>query len=302
MIIPGLRTNGVLIPMKASSSNQLLARWTKDALDEAIAALQRSHGLDVSIYDACFLAKSLEKRRVAAEYDTVPTYLERLTQNPAEAEAVIRSLNINYSVFFRNPLTFALLEQMILPALADAKEMHGRTSIRIWSAGCAAGQEAWSIAMLLEELSVVRERPIPYSIIATDISNDALAQARRGIYSLAEVLNTPLKHIRTYFSVRDDACEIVPALRKHVDFSHYDLLDERSSSPAASIFGDFDLVICSNLLFYYDPEIRQRILGKVSHALSSGGYFVTGEAERDIVAKQETLRALMPLAAVFQKR
>ncbi len=288
--------------MTQRTSNQENPGWPKTALDEAIAALTRLHRLDVSIYDSNFLAKSLEKRRVAAEYETVSAYLERLTQSPAEADIFLRSLNINHSAFFRNPLTFALLEQLILPALVDAKKKSGQTGIRIWSAGCAAGQEAWSIAILLEQLAVAREQPIPYSIIATDVSNEALALARRGIYSATEVQNTPLKHTRTYFSVRGESYEIIAALRERVDFSFYDLLDENSSSPAASIYGDFDLVICSNLLFYYRSEIRQRILDKVCGAVNSGGYFVTGEAERDIVAKQETLRAVMPFAAVFQKR
>lgn len=284
------------------TSNQANPGWPKTAVNEAIAVLRCAHGLDAAIYDETFLAKSLDKRRMATACDTRSAYLKRLAQDRAEADSFLRSLNINHSAFFRNPLTFAVLEQLILPALVDAKEKSGQTGIRIWSAGCAAGQEAWSIAILLEELAVARERPIPYSIIATDLSSDALAQARRGIYSTTEMQNTPLKHTRTYFSMRGESYEITPALRERVDFSFYDLLDENSSSPAASIYGDFDLVICSNLLFYYRSEIRQHILNKVCRALSAGGYFVTGEAERDIVAKQETLRAVLPFAAVFQKR
>ena len=288
--------------MTQHASNLANPNWSKTALDEAIAVLRGAHGLDAAIYDETFLAKSLDKRRTATACDSSSAYLKRLAQDCTEADTFLRSLNINHSAFFRNTLTFALLEQLVLPALADAKEKSGQTGIRIWSAGCAAGQEAWSIAILLEELAVARERPIPYSIIATDVSDDALALAHRGIYSATEVQNAPLKHIRSYFSVLGESYEIDPALRKHVDFSFYDLLDENSSSPAAGIYGDFDLVICSNLLFYYRSEIRQRILDKVCRALSAGGYLVTGEAEKDIVAKQETLRPVMPFSAVFQKR
>lgn len=288
--------------MTKHASNQANPGWPKPDIDEAITVLRGTHGLDAAIYDETFLVKSLDKRRMATACDTSSAYLKRLAQDHAEADIFLRSLNINHSAFFRNTLTFALLEQLILPALVDAKEKSGQTGIRIWSAGCAAGQEAWSIAILLEELAIARERPIPYSIIATDVSSAALALARHGIYSATEVQNTPLKHIRTYFSVRGESYEIIPVLRERVDFSFYDLLDENSSSPAASIYGDFDLVICSNLLFYYRSEIRRRILDKVCRALSTGGYFVTGEAEKDIVAKHETLRPVMPFPAVFQKR
>lgn len=287
--------------MEQKSPIQIADQWPASALAEAISVLRRVHGLDAAIYDEVFLAKSLEKRRTARACDTISAYLNCLAHDRVEAEQLFRSLNINYSAFFRNPLTFALLERAVLPALVNAREKTGQSAIRIWSAACAAGQEAWSVAILLEDLAVARERQVLYEIIATDVSDDALTLARRGIYDLTEVQNTPLKHIHTHFSVHKESYAILPALKAHVDFSLYDLLDESSSSPAAGIYGDFDLVFCSNLLFYYRPEIRNRILDKVCRALSPGGYFVTGEAERDIVAKQKNLRATMPFAAVFQK-
>lgn len=288
--------------MSTNGPSQPLLLWSRAMLDEVIAVVRQLQGRDIAIYDESFLAKSLDKRRVAIGCETPSDYLTRLAQSREEAEAFLRSLNINYSAFFRNPLTFALLEQVILPALVDAKEKNGPSGIRIWSAGCATGQEAWSTAILLEELASVRECRISYRIIATDVADEALVLARQGIYNLTEVQNTPLKHVLKYFVAKGESYEIITPLRSGVDFSFYDLLDEHSSSPAASIYGDFDLVICSNLLFYYRPDIRQRILDKVCRALRHGGFFVTGEAERDIVAKQETLRAVMPLAAVFQKR
>jgi chemotaxis methyl-accepting protein methylase len=87
-----------------------------------------------------------------------------------------------------------------------------------------------------------------------------------------------------------------------LEFSVYDLLDEHSVCPADSLYGDLDLILCCNLLFYYKPDIRQRIIGKISRALSSDGFFVTGEAERDMVTKQEGFCPVAPASAIFQKR
>jgi chemotaxis methyl-accepting protein methylase len=270
-------------------------------LDLFIQAAHTSHGLDLSPFDEIFLAKALQGRLEATSAGTWALYLDRLAGDRAEAEALLQSLNIGYSEFFRNPLTFALLEQLVLPAIVAGKEKAGPGEIRIWSAGCAAGQEAYSIAILLEDLAAARQRPVPYRIIATDISVTALAAARKGIYDSAAVRNVRLKHVRDYFVAQGDEYAIAPRLRSRVDFSAYDLLDERSGCPPASLYGDFDLILCCNLLFYYRPDMRRRILDKLCGALSHGGYFVTGEAERAVLAEQAGLRAVAPPAAVFRK-
>lgn len=271
-------------------------------LDAIIQVLDGAHGLDISPYDKAFLAKSLEKRLTATGIKTAAAYGEYLGEHRAEADALFESLSIAYSVFFRDPLTFALIEQVILPSLVAAAEIAGRGEIRVWSAGCAAGQEAYSVAILLDELATVRCNPVAFRIFATDRSEAELAAARKGVYDVAAVQNVRLKHILGCFSTKGDSCKISSRIKDRVDFSSHDLLDERSASPSASIYGDFSLILCGNLLFYYRPEIRQRILNKVCRALSPGGYLVTGEAEGDIVARQRGLRAVTPSAVVFQKR
>jgi chemotaxis methyl-accepting protein methylase len=273
--------------------------WSRADLDELALAIRHTHGPDVSTYEASFLAKSLELRHAQAGCSSRAAYLQRLLVDRDEADLLLRSLNISYSAFFRNPLTFALLAQSVLPNLLDTADHAG---IRIWSAGCAAGQEAWSLAMQMDDLAAGREQPVPFRIIATDISDDALTRARRGIYDFAEVQNVPLKFARTYLVGDGDNYTIAPTLRKRVDFSAHDLLDAALSSPAASIYGDFDLVICSNVLFYYRSDIRQHIIDKLCQTLRPGGYFVTGEAEREIVVGRKELQTVSPSTAVFRRR
>ena len=262
-------------------------------LDDIIQAMAGSYGLDISWYEEEFLRKMIARRMAATGGGTVAAYGERMAGDRAEAEIFFYSLRIDHSDFFRNPLTFAVLGQLILPGLVEAKKKSGG-EIRVWSAGCASGQEAWSLAMLLEELAGA----VPYRIFATDLAEPEFAQA--GVYSAEAVGNVRTRHLREYFSRQGESFSVVPRLRARVDFSAYDLLDGSSSSPASSIYGGFDLILCCNVLFYYRNEARQRILHKASRALSPGGYFVTGEVERAMVLEHREFLAVLPPAAVFR--
>jgi len=271
-------------------------------LAPVIALMRQAHGRDLSLFDEAFLAKSLQRRLDGAGLAGWPAYLASLAHDDAEAQALFQSLNIGYSEFFRDPLAFALLEQVVLPQLAQEKDKSGQAGLRVWSAGCAAGQEAWSIAILLEELNTGRERPLPFRVFATDSVEAVLAEARGAAYDAASVQQLRLKHLRQYFTVTGNAYRISPVLKARVDFSVFDLLAEGTTSPVAAIYGDFDLIFCCNLLFYYRPEVRQRILDKIVRALRPGGYCVTGETEREIVVRQAGFHAVAPPVAVFQKR
>jgi len=273
-----------------------------EAVAALIVALEAAHGLDLSPYEESFLLKSVDRRLQATGLGCVAAYREHVVSDRAEAEVLRDSLRIAYTDFFRDPVAFALLEKQVLPALFAGKEQRGKRSLRVWSAGCATGQEAWSLALLLDELSGGRDQPFSYRIFATDLPGPALAQAASGVYPAEAVGNVRLRHLRGYFSPQGDSYAIVPRLRERVDFSTYDLLDEGSTSPTASIYGDFDLVLCCNLLFYYRPAVRQQVLDKLCRALAPGGYLVTGEAERDMVARQDGLQAVVPLSPVFQIR
>ena len=271
-----------------------------ESLEGFIRGMMSGQGLDISMYDESFLYASIRKRVVETGRRDVADYGAYLMENRAEADGFYRALCVGHSEFFRNPLTFAMLEQRILPTLMAEKKQAGHGEIRIWSAGCAAGQEAWSVAMLLEELGGAGEPPVPYRIFATDRSASELAVARGGVYSAEAVGNVRSRHLHDYFSPQGESFEVAARLRERVDFSCYDLLDAGSSSPDASIYGDFDLILCCNLLFYYRPEIRQQILGKLCRVLLPGGYFVTGEVERDTVTPQNDLRPVAMSAPVFQ--
>ncbi len=273
----------------------------KKDLQRMITVMNRVHGIDLSCYDDSVLSRSLETRCTETSSVTVDDYCKYLSGHREEADALSRSLQNSHSEFFRNPLTFALLESLVLPSLLKERQGTKGGSIRIWSAGCAAGEEAYSIAILLDKQVTASEQPVSYQIFATDISEDELARAKSGVYDVAKVQNVRLKHLYTYFHSCGDTYTVIPRLRDHIDFSRYNLLDKHSTSPPTSIYGNFDLIICANVLFYYRPEARQSILDKLHRSLIPGGYLVTGEAEREMVEQADDIYPVFRPAAVYRK-
>lgn len=270
-------------------------------LNEIIRTMDRVHGLDISGYEPSFLVRTIERRLHETGCDSAASYLaERLLGNLPEAEAFDRSLRVGYSVFFREPLTFALLESQVLPDLLERGRKTGRAGLRVWSAGCAGGQEAWSVAILLDELVASANRTTAWRIFATDLSEPDLSLARAGVYPAAALGNVRLRHIDACFTRQGDCHSVATRLREHVEFAVYDLLDTGTACPPMSIFGDFDLVLCCNVLIYYRPPQRRRIVEKLLGCLAPGGYLVTGEAERRLVASAGGILGTASPAPVFQ--
>ena len=259
--------------------------------------LLRLHGVDVSRYEKSFLDKALRKRLDDNHCASLEEYCVCLEQNNQEAGKLLGSLKISYSEFFRNPLTFAVLEQIILPALVLKKRKSKSKEIRVWSAACAAGQESYSLSMLLEELKTGGNE-ISYRIFATDQCEAQVNEARNGRYPAEALNNLNLKRVKQWITKRGDTYTVKPALKNYINFSVFDLFSEELCCPPESLFGDFDLVVCANLLFYYKSEYRKNILEKAEKCLADGGYLITGETERDILISNN-FREVFPKSAIF---
>jgi len=254
------------------------------AKSEIVLFVRNSLGIDLSVYDETFLLKSLQKRMTATACDTMADYYLFLRANQAETGTFVQSLNITYSEFFRDPLVFALLQQTILPDILRNKKKNGRKEIRIWSAACASGQEAYSLAILLDQLEAGKQYGVHCHIFATDISATEIEIAKTGVYAPSSLQNVPMKYMDQYFSREGDYYKIAAQLREAVDFSVYDLLDQETKSLPSSIIGDFDLVFCSNLLFYFKQNTQKLIMNKTIRNLAPGGFVVTGEVEKEILS------------------
>ena len=268
-------------------------------LDDTIRTIRDVYGKDLSCYETSFLSKAVRARMNIIHLTEAAAYPAYLSTHSDEVLSLIASLTITYSEFFRETLSFSVLEHFVLPGIVDSTG--GNSEIRIWSAGCAEGQEAYSLAILLDEIAAASSRKVRYRIFATDLSEQNTETARRGIYNFSALRNVTLGRMEKYFARMGDSYSIQPELRDHMDFSRHDLLDGRATVPAESIFGEFDLVLCRNLLFYYCHEIRNDILDRLHKSISPNGYLVTGEAERGEVEKHSGFKLIVPHSPVFRK-
>ncbi len=267
---------------------------------EIVQTIESIYRLDISMYDDAFLNQIVERRLLGTEIKNVSDYIQYLSNNSDEATILLRSLNINHTEFFRKPLTFAHLEQWILPRLIEGRS--DNRELRIWSAGCSSGQEAYSIAMLLENINLKKQKQSRYRIIATDISKSALLAAKKGEYNEKDIQMIRVMDLKEFFVKSGETYTVCDRLKKHVSFSTYNLLDNVSSYPQESIFGNFDLVVCSNILFYYKPHYQHSILKKMINSMDEYGYLIKGEAEKQIVEKYSDLYLVAPPSPIFKQR
>ena len=265
-----------------------------------VGILMSLHGIDLTKFDAYFLERSVRKRIKETHCASEAAYFNILENNKKEGIILLDSLNISYTDFFRNPLTFAVLERIILPSVILKRGNARQKEIRIWSAACAGGQEAYSLAMLMEEQINEGTNKLNYRIFVTDLKGPQVNAAQEGRYAANDLNNLNLNRVNQWFTRNGDTFTVKNELKKNIDFSVFDLFNDQLSCPPASIFGDFDLVICANILFYYRPEYQNKIIKKISDSMAQGGYLVTGETERDRLLKQNYIE-VFPQSCIFQR-
>jgi chemotaxis methyl-accepting protein methylase len=205
-------------------------------------------------------------------------YLDRLRRDPAELDCLIEAISINVTSFFRNPVFWEILAQSVVPALIEQKQATRSRELRIWSAGCASGEEAYSIAIVLHETLRDELSAWKTHIFGTDISEQVLKTAARGAYPRERMENTRLGILEHYFTCKDGVYEVLPFVRRMVWFSRDDLTSARLA-PVESIFGSFDLILCRNVLIYFARPLQNRVLEKLTRSMAAGGYLALGESE-----------------------
>lgn len=228
--------------------------------------LQENAGVDCSGYRDEYLKRRFEVRLRATNSETFGKYLTYLRRNPEEYKFMFNELTINYTMFLRDSDVYLYLEKTLLPKLFAAN------AVRIWSAGCATGEEPYSLAILVHKLLGQCSTNRHVSIIASDIDKDALEKAARGEYQKKQLngLSNPL--IDKYFTRRDDVYRVQDFIKEIIHFEQHDLMKE-------SIHKSLDLILCRNVMIYFSKESQQKIHMNFYEALREGGYFITGKSE-----------------------
>jgi len=272
-----------------------------DRLKKIEELLSEKYSSDISAYDEIVLDKTISGRMKDLSYNSSDAYLSYLTENRSEFKILISYLNNSYSEFFRNPLIYNFIEYVFLPIIFKEKNSSRSGGIRIWSAGCASGQEAYSLAIITNDFKEAGRCGFDFKIFGTDRSSAEIQSAHLGIYHYKSLLNTKLAYIKSCFSKSGDYYTIDPEIKKCVDFSVYDLLEKDTFAPPSSIYGGFDIIMCCNLLFYYKQDYQKKILDKFFLSLNPGGFLITDNSEIGLINSFGIFRQYMTYLSVFCK-
>ena len=253
------------------TEHQAIEPFEADPDFEALLAyLKQSRGFDFTAYKRASLMRRVLVRMQNAGIATFPQYLDYLQVDPDEFTRLFNTILINVTSFFRDAPAWSFLAERVLPPLIDAT---GPTeSIRVWSAGCASGEEAFTIAMLLAEAlgpEGFRER---VKIYGTDVDEEALNQARLASYDERAMEEVPPELLQKYFTRQKDRYVFSKELRRQVIFGRHDLIQDAPISRVS-------LLTCRNCLMYFNSEAQAKILARFHFAMKDGGILFLGKAE-----------------------
>lgn len=247
-------------------------------IDKILNHLYAQRGFDFMGYNYSMLGRRIRKRIFETNTKDLKDYLNYLEKNPKELDNLIDNLTINVSGFFRNPLQFEYLSKRIIPKLVNEK-IKDSESLRIWSCGCSKGEEPYSVAIMIQDYLEKDSIDLNYNIFASDIDQKAIKAAQDGIYDFDSIKNIKYRILKKYFVEDKKKFILDSSIKDTVNFSQHDLLDKDTYIPIDSIYGDFDIVFCCNVLIYFNLNYQKYIHERLYKSLKDKGFLVLGEAE-----------------------
>jgi two-component system CheB/CheR fusion protein len=248
-----------------SSASENGLTWTP-ALETLLQGIRDATDLDFSGYSRPSLARRIRARMQRGGYQDLRAYADYCRIAPQEYNGLAQTILIPATSFFRDPLVWEGLGALLVSRLP------ARRPLRLWCAGCASGEEAYTVAMVMAEALGVDQPAACIHLDATDIADSALTQARRGHYAPARVAGVPPRLRDRYFARAGDNWAIRPALRDAVHFQRHDLTQD-------PLLDGIDFISCRNTLMYFEPALQTRILTGMAQALVPGGGLLLGRAE-----------------------
>ena len=242
----------------------------EQALMDVFTFLRLRTGHDFVNYKRPTVLRRIERRLAIREISSLPEYAKFLREKPEEADALLRELLISVTNFFRDRSVWEKLDEIVVPRLLERKGAGDH--LRVWVAGCATGEEAYSMAMMLADATSMQPSAPAIQIFATDLDEDAIVRARTGFYSVAETADVSPEQLRRHFGKEQDGYRVRRELRELVLFAHHNLLKDPP-------FSHLDLISCRNLLIYLNRTAQARALEVLHFALEPGGWLLLGTAE-----------------------
>lgn len=240
------------------------------------------------------------KRRIATRMRSVGVesyaeYMKVLDTVKTEYEKLIDSLTINVTEFFRNPEVFTVFERSVLPDIIETKTGRKTKVVRIWSAGCASGEEPYTIAIILNEYLKRQKQDIICNIFATDIDDKVLERAKKAVYAPGSLHEVSRAILEKYFIPEGENFRLINEIRDMVRFKKHDLIMDK---PLERL----DLVFCRNVMIYFEKNLQEKIFSNFYHALNPGGYYVMAKVETLSVTFSDLFEIVDRRERIYRKK
>jgi two-component system, chemotaxis family, CheB/CheR fusion protein len=263
----------------------------KDDLEPLLAYLKRSRAFDLTAYKRSTLSRRVQKRLQTVGIDSYGDYVDYLEVHPEEFALLFNTILINVTSFFRDAQTWECLRDEVVPRIVASKG--DGEHLRVWSAGCASGEEPYSLAILFADALGVDRFRSQVKIYATDVDEEALAQGRHASYADHQLAGIPAAALARYFEKSNGRHVFNKDLRRSVIFGRHDLIQDAPISRVS-------LIVCRNTLMYFNAEVQAKILDRFHFALEHGGFLFLGKAEM-LLARSTMFWPLDLKGRVFEK-
>ncbi|MBN2184503.1 MAG: protein-glutamate O-methyltransferase CheR [Candidatus Krumholzibacteriota bacterium] len=269
----------------------------KSVLDisELTSHISSHYGIDLSVYRSSCMKRRVMHRIVMVGCENIEDYFFYLDKHPDEIERLKDIVTIHVTGFFRDQDVFRKLQMDIFPELIKRKSEEGSEVIRIWSAGCSTGEEAYSFAILLDHLLQKRSEKYDLEVFGTDVSEDSIRTAREGLYSEEKITRVPNHMKSSGFEPDGDRFRISNRIRKYVKFRVHDLF---SPSPYSML----DLIVCRNVLIHFEHDIRGQIISRFHSALCDEGMLILGKSEALEMDSEYMFEMVVPRSKILKKK
>lgn len=240
------------------------------ALDRVLAVLRTRTGHDFARYKPSTIGRRIQRRMTVRQIGSLRDYAAFLLHNRDEVDVLFREMLIGVTEFFRDPEAFELLGERVIPELIEAASHDA--PLRVWVAACSTGEEAYSVAIVIQEKMEELGRQVPVQIFATDIDERAIHVARRGRYPASIAADVSPERLARFFEPADGGYVVAESVRSMIVFAHQSLVKDPP-------FSHVDLVTCRNFLIYLQPELQNSVIAVFEYALDPGGYLFLGTSE-----------------------
>jgi chemotaxis protein methyltransferase CheR len=223
--------------------------------------------INFDCYRESYLKRRIKVRLTATKTNTYSNYIQYLKANPNEYDFLINDLTVNYTKFFRDNDVYSFLNETLLPELLSSRRW-----VRIWSAGCATGEEPYSLAILVHQVMKKQLNNGRVTIYASDLDRTALEKAKSGEYTRRVVEGIEESMLDRYFDFDNEVYRVKNDVKQLIHFEEHDLM-------ATPPHNNLDLILCRNVMIYFSREIQQKIHMNFHDSLKRGGYLITGKTE-----------------------